>query len=257
MLVLSRRPNDKVVFPHLGITVEILRITGNSVRVGIDAPPDVAVVRNEIVDQGKLFPRPEVAEAKGISIHRLRNKLNKANLALFVTQRQLEAGKTAEAELNLQKALAEFEALDQEIGQIEQQRAVARGDAAPRSALLVEDDDNEAALLAEYLRLSGFRVDTSPDGCEALDYLSTHHRPDVVLLDMHLPRCDGPTTISAIRRNPQLNGMKVFAVSGISPNQANVPIGPAGVDRWFSKPINPRLLVAEINRDLNPAELAR
>lgn len=32
MLVLSRRQNDKVVFPNLGITVEILRISGNSVR---------------------------------------------------------------------------------------------------------------------------------------------------------------------------------------------------------------------------------
>jgi len=251
MLVLSRRPNDKVVFPHLGITVEILRVTGNSVRVGIDAPPDVAVVRNEIMEQGKLFPRPEVAEAKGISVHRLRNKLNKASLALYVMQRQLEAGKTAEAEENLNKALTEFEALDQEIGNYEQQRAAARAASGERSALLVEDDDNEAALLAEYLRMSGFRVDTSPDGCEALNYLATH-RPDVVLLDMHMPRCDGPTTISAIRRNPQLSGVKVFAVSGSSPNQANVPIGPAGVDRWFSKPLNPRMLVAELNRDLVP-----
>jgi len=251
MLVLSRRPNDKVVFPHLGITVEILRVTGNSVRVGIDAPPDVAVVRNEIMEQGKLFPRPEVAESKGISVHRLRNKLNKASLALYVMQRQLEAGKTVEAEENLNKALTEFEALDQEIGNYEQQRAAARAASGERSALLVEDDDNEAALLAEYLRMSGFRVETSPDGCEALNYLATH-RPDVVLLDMHMPRCDGPTTISAIRRNPQLSGVKVFAVSGSSPNQANVPIGPAGVDRWFSKPLNPRMLVAELNRDLVP-----
>jgi len=255
MLVLSRRPNDKVIFPHLGISVEILRVTGNVVRVGIEAPPEVAVVRHEIVDQGKLFPRPEVAESRGLSIHRLRNWLNKANLALYVMQRQFESGKAAEAEQNLQKALDAFQSLDEELGTIEQQRAAARA-SGQRSALLVEDDDNEAALLAEYLRLSGFEVDTAPDGCDALTYLSSHRKPDIVLLDMHLPRCDGPTTISAIRGNPRLDGMRVFAVSGTSPEMSNVAIGPAGVDRWFRKPINARLLVAEINRDLvtkNPA----
>jgi hypothetical protein len=37
MLVLSRGRNDKVVFPTLGISVEILRVAGNKVRLGIDA----------------------------------------------------------------------------------------------------------------------------------------------------------------------------------------------------------------------------
>lgn len=249
MLVLSRRPNDKIVFPHLGISVEILRVTGNAVRVGIEAPPEVAVVRHEIMEQGKLFPRPEVAESRGLSIHRLRNWLNKANLALYVMQRQLESGKAEEAQRNLQKALDAFQSLDEELGALEQQRAAARA-GGQLSALLVEDDDNEAALLAEYLRLSGFRVDMAHDGCDALSFLSNHGKPDIVLLDMHLPRCDGPSTVSAIRRNPQLDGMRVFAVSGASPESSNVAVGPSGVDRWFRKPINPRLLVAEINRDL-------
>lgn len=38
MLVLSRGRNDKVVFPTLGITVEIHRVNGRNVRIGIDAP---------------------------------------------------------------------------------------------------------------------------------------------------------------------------------------------------------------------------
>ena len=51
MLVLSRGPTDKIVFPNLDITVEILRIGRNRVRVGIDAPKDVRVLRHELADE--------------------------------------------------------------------------------------------------------------------------------------------------------------------------------------------------------------
>ena len=51
MLVLSRGRNDKVVFPTLGISVEILRVAGNKVRLGIEAPQEVPVHRHEVSDR--------------------------------------------------------------------------------------------------------------------------------------------------------------------------------------------------------------
>ena len=48
MLVLSRGPSDKIVFPTLDILVEILRITSNRVRIGIHAPREVPVLRHEL-----------------------------------------------------------------------------------------------------------------------------------------------------------------------------------------------------------------
>ncbi len=48
MLVLSRRESEKVLFPELGITLEIVRIKGNIVRVGIDAPRSIRVIRGEL-----------------------------------------------------------------------------------------------------------------------------------------------------------------------------------------------------------------
>lgn len=50
MLVLSRNNRQKIVFPTLGISVEILQIKGKTVRVGIDAPVDVPVHRNEVAE---------------------------------------------------------------------------------------------------------------------------------------------------------------------------------------------------------------
>jgi DNA-binding response OmpR family regulator len=138
--------------------------------------------------------------------------------------------------------LSEFQSLDEELSRNRQERQ------ARKHALLVEDDANESELLAGYLRLSGFDVDTASDGCDALEYLGKCH-PDVVLLDMQMPRCDGPTTISAIRGNPEHRDLKVFAVSGGMPADLGVTVGPAGVDRWFRKPLNPLMLVKELRRD--------
>lgn len=55
MLVLSRRPGQKVVFPRLGITIEVLGSKGSSVRLGINAPSDISILRDEVVDQSARF----------------------------------------------------------------------------------------------------------------------------------------------------------------------------------------------------------
>lgn len=60
MLVLSRGRNEKVVFPTLGITIEILRVDGRNVRIGIDAPKKIPVLRDEI-----LAERDDTASTRG------------------------------------------------------------------------------------------------------------------------------------------------------------------------------------------------
>ena len=48
MLVLSRRESEKVLLPALGITIEVTRIQGKTVRLGIDAPDEIRIVRGEL-----------------------------------------------------------------------------------------------------------------------------------------------------------------------------------------------------------------
>ena len=49
MLVLTRRLNESVVIPELGVTIRLAAIKGNAVRIGIEAPCDVAVFRAELL----------------------------------------------------------------------------------------------------------------------------------------------------------------------------------------------------------------
>ncbi len=243
MLVLSRRPSQKILFPKNGITVEICCVAKKVVRVGIVAPASVSVVREEIASDAD---KQLCADCKPAS-HRQRNRLHTARLAIHLAQKQLQAGLSSAAEATLEEALSEFELLDQEIVGVSPPPSPCKQEIR---TLLVEDDANESALLAEFLRLHGINVETARDGQDALDYLRSHDRPDVILLDMRMPRCDGPATLAAIRSNAQFEATKVFAVTGIDQKECSFPGGSRGVDGWFRKPVNPRKLIEEMNQVL-------
>ena len=108
-------------------------------------------------------------------------------------------------------------------------------------------------MLAGFLRTAGLDVDTAGDGADALDYLHSHVQPDVVLLDMGLPRCDGASMVRQLRRDPAYAGLKIFAVTGFLPDQFDLARGPGGVDRWFHKPINPEALLQDLKCELDGA----
>ena len=227
MLVLSRRVQEAVCFPDLGTTIRILGIEGNRIKIGIEAPPDVTVLR------GELDAVPSGARRR--SRHSLGNGLNQLSLLLHLFRRQIEAGQVNEANASLARA---FEVLDQLGQQFNQPAEPAPRPAQRRNTLVVEDDGNERELLAGLLKMSGFACDAVADGIDALEYLASHDPPDVVLLDLMMPRCDGAQTIAAIRREPRFAGLKVFAISGTSPQEMGIPTGPGGVDAWFPKPLN-------------------
>jgi two-component system, OmpR family, response regulator len=281
MLVLSRGRNDKVVFPTLGISVEILRVAGNKVRLGIEAPHEVPVHRHEVSDRiaaqegfvgGITDPSPSgvikmpgvapgsaLAATSNMSLremnHAIRNRLNAAALGLHLLHRKLEVDDLSDAEATIFKIFNELKAIEEQMdgpsakpSPVDSSKA---GHEAPHHrALVVEDNENERELLAGVLRVSGFDVDTASDGLQAMVRL-TEHAPDVVLLDMKMPRFDGRKTISAIRKNPDYRSVKLFAVSGVSQEDMNVSLGPNGVDRWFTKPVDPKSLLEALRDELH------
>lgn len=322
MLVLSRRTRERIVFPHLQISVEVLKIAGNAVRLGVEAPDDVAVLRGELSQHGEVIVPsdrrcgdPASSAELARKEHKIRNRLQSVLLRIHLLNRQLGAEAPPDVAHSARELLEELQSLDEAIGALcgaagaidaRQGKASAlnntaarRGSqpeqadlpllrgapvertvpsraplasrlaagrlanggrasaaatpsggegAAPRMhALLVEDNANESSLLASYLSQQGIDVMTAEDGAVALDLLSSQARPpDVVLLDMMMPRVDGPATVRAIRCNPEFQGMRIYAVTGSAPHSLGVPTGPCGVDAWFQKPLNPQRLVQEM-----------
>lgn len=255
MLVLSRGASEEIRFPKLGISVKVVRVEGKRVRLGIDAPREIEVLRGELAPfatqlDGTTAAADSVhgASARSDAEHRFRNRLNSARLSLELAAKQIERGLHDDAMDELSRSLHAFDSIEADLdtsGASDQPTAPI----LPR-ALLVEDDANERELLAGYLSLSGFEVDTASDGLGALVQLSRCKPPSVVLLDMNMPKLNGRSTLHRIRGQETLRKIRVIAVSGMRPEQAGVEIGPQGVDYWFQKPIDPQALVAEIEREL-------
>lgn len=262
MLVLSRRQKEKIVFPNLGITVEVLKTNGRVAQLGIEAPKEIAILRGEVATRMESASAQQ-ANGSGPSEHELRNRLNSLGLTLEVLQRRLQRGESDGIESMLGNAIQELRRLDCGAGSLLSPAADWSGpktpavpQQSPRSALLVDDSVNERTLLAELLHLNGFDVYAVPDGREALNFLrSGRHLPDFVLLDMCMPNMDGVETIAEIRSDPDLTdaGFKLFAVSGADRNDLQVDIGPNGVDRWFSKPVDAKILIREMTSALQVA----
>jgi CheY-like chemotaxis protein len=87
----------------------------------------------------------------------------------------------------------------------------------PYTVLLAEDDLGDALLVEEAFLVRGFgqNVHTVSDGVEAMAYLRDPDRPmpDLILLDLNMPRMDGRETLSAIKSDPVLRMIPVVVLT--------------------------------------------
>ena len=91
MLVLSRRLSEKIVFPGIGTAVQVVAVKPGLVRLGIEAPPDVTVLREELADQ---------FESEPLSVQ-VRRRLDAIRSSLSLLRRQLAGSTTTTAEAAL------------------------------------------------------------------------------------------------------------------------------------------------------------
>lgn len=257
MLVLSRKKNQRILFPNLGIEVVVQRIVGSAVSVGITAPKSVQILRGELADEALLKDgKSDLLPSNRELLHTLRNQLNKAQLTVALAQKQLQLGKNSDAESTLSEMVSRLTEIDQQIdfaaadvspNAIGTNRSITAG--STKRALIVEDDENERALLAGYLRLCGFSTSEASDGVEAMSFLA-RHAVDVVILDMRMPRMNGLETVKAIRSRPHLQNIKIVIVSGEDREELSLQDAPE-VAEWFPKPLNPDRLARYFDTKVN------
>ena len=121
-------------------------------------------------------------------------------------------------------------------------------DAAPR-VLVVDDEPIVLEVLTRYLTREGFGVDTAGDGEEALATFEANH-PDLVLLDLMLPRIDG---LEVFRRIRARNSTAVIMLSAKGEETDRVVGLELGADDYITKPFSPREVVARVRAVLRRA----
>ncbi|MCY1018913.1 response regulator [Pyxidicoccus sp. MSG2] len=116
--------------------------------------------------------------------------------------------------------------------------------------LLVEDDSTWQERLGDAARAEGLHVSHASDGMEALEWLRTHPRaghPDLILLDLVLPRMDGWELYGQLRTNERLRHLNVLMFSGALSGE-EPPLG--GVVGYLRKPADPEAMLGELRARL-------
>lgn len=116
--------------------------------------------------------------------------------------------------------------------------------------LLVEDDSTWQQRLGEVARAEGLTVSHAADGVEALEWLKTHPRaghPDLILLDLSLPRMDGWELYGQLRTTERLRHLNVLMFSGAL-SGGEPPLG--GVVGYLRKPADPEAMLGELRTRL-------
>ena len=116
----------------------------------------------------------------------------------------------------------------------------------PISVLVVDDHDDNRELFATVLRDEGIVVATAADGVEALE-IAARERPDVILLDLAMPRMDGFDTLERLRREEHGREAYIIVISAFADRATRVRVDELGADAFLAKPCLPRLLLDMID----------
>jgi two-component system, OmpR family, alkaline phosphatase synthesis response regulator PhoP len=122
--------------------------------------------------------------------------------------------------------------------------------------LLVDDDPDILELLEYNLQKEGFETQSANDGMKALE-IAPDFKPDLVLLDVMMPKLDGIETASRMRKLPELKNTFILFLTARSEEYSEVAAFEVGADDYIVKPIKPRALISRLKallrRDLQNA----
>jgi DNA-binding response OmpR family regulator len=108
--------------------------------------------------------------------------------------------------------------------------------------LVVDDDEVIRQLIAVNLQLEGFDVSTAVDGQDCLDKVA-EIAPDVITLDVMMPRLDGWETAIQLRRSPDTAHIKVVLITARAQEDDKAHGSQVGADAYLTKPFDPNEMI--------------
>ncbi len=114
----------------------------------------------------------------------------------------------------------------------------------PRSVLVVDDDPGAQGLMHAYLAKAGYMVTIASSGEEGLE-LARRLRPDIITLDVMMPRVDGWNVLTALKANPELANIPVIVISMVENQTMAFSLGAA---EYLPKPVSRDKLISVLQR---------
>ncbi|MCE3251062.1 MAG: response regulator [Cellvibrio sp.] len=123
---------------------------------------------------------------------------------------------------------------------------IAEEDLAEKIIMVVDDSVTVRKVTGRFLEREGFRVIAAKDGVEALQLLQDH-MPDVMLLDIEMPRMDGFEVAKNIRTSSRLKDLPIIMITSRTGEKHRERAFSLGVNKYMGKPYQEDLLLSNIN----------
>jgi two-component system cell cycle response regulator DivK len=118
-----------------------------------------------------------------------------------------------------------------------------------KTVLIVEDNELNMKLFHDLLEAHGYEIVGTRDGVEVLD-LARAHRPDLILMDIQLPKVSGLEVTKWIKNDPELQRIPVIAVTAFAMRGDEERILQGGCEAYLSKPISIARFMETVRRFL-------
>jgi len=123
-----------------------------------------------------------------------------------------------------------------------------------RKILVIEDNEQNLYLTTFILEQHGYEVIQAREGLEGTR-LADEVAPDLILLDIQLPKMDGYAVAKALRSNPALREVPIVAVTSYAMVGDRERVMAAGCSGYIEKPINPDTFVGQVEAHLPDADV--
>ena len=119
-----------------------------------------------------------------------------------------------------------------------------------RTVLIVEDNEDNRIIYSTFLEHAGYRVIeavTGPDGVS----MAREQMPDIILMDISVPGMDGWEATRILKADPGTRDIKIVALTAHALADDREKSFQVGCDGYLAKPIEPKGVLAEVQRLLN------
>lgn len=129
---------------------------------------------------------------------------------------------------------------------------LASGERTPE-ILVVDDEEHIRDLLERNLQEAGFKTVSADNGSTAIQCI-VNRRPDVMLVDLSMPKMDGLELLTKIRQDPATESIPVIVLTAVPPRRAQLKTWKLGVQHYIQKPVTYDRLILTVRVALREAQ---
>lgn len=122
-----------------------------------------------------------------------------------------------------------------------------------KHVLIIEDEVDIAELIAFNMERAGFKTHVANDGLSGIKAI-LEHTPDIIILDVMMPKMDGTQVLKAVRNDPTVKHIPIIMLTAKGQTEDKIKALEDGVDDYITKPFSPKELVLRVQTVLKRSD---